>query len=135
SHIYDVVHGIIRQLRPTALDHLGLSETLRDTVATWRDRHPDVECNLRFDGAIEGMGEAINITVYRIVQECLTNVARHAGATRVDVDVARLVDPRHGDVVGVTVRDNGKGFLQRQGEATRFGVIGMRERVQALHGE
>ncbi|HVY06340.1 MAG TPA: PAS domain S-box protein [Burkholderiales bacterium] len=135
SHIYDVVHGIIRQLRPTALDHLGLSETLRDTVATWRERHPDVECNLRFDGAIEGMGEVINITVYRIVQECLTNVARHARATRVDIDVARCADPRHGDVVGVTVRDNGKGFEQRQNDATQFGVIGMRERVQALNGE
>ena len=136
SHIYDVVHGIIRQLRPTALDHLGLSETLRDTVSAWRERHPDIACDVRLDGALEGMGETINITVYRIVQECLTNVARHAAATRSDIDVARCNDPRHGDVVKVSVHDNGKGFTQqRDREATRFGLIGMRERVQALDGE
>lgn len=136
SHIYDVVHGIIRQLRPTALDHLGLSETLRDTVSAWHGRHPDTACDLRLEGAIDGMSETINITVYRIVQECLTNVARHAVATRSTIDVARRMDAQRGDVVKVTVRDNGKGFSQHLGrEATRFGLIGMRERVQALDGE
>jgi signal transduction histidine kinase len=136
SHIYDVVHGIIRQLRPTALDHLGLSETLRDSVSAWRERHPGVACDLRLHGALEGMGETINITVYRIVQECLTNVARHAAATRSDIDVARCNDPQRGDVVKVVVRDNGQGFAQQvERAATRFGLIGMRERVQALDGE
>ncbi len=136
SHIYDVVHGIIRQLRPTALDHLGLSETLRETVSAWRQRHPEIACDLRLEGALEGLGETINITVYRIVQECLTNVARHAVATRSTIDVARRNDPQRGDVVKVTVRDNGKGFAQQlEREATRFGLIGMRERVQALDGE
>ena len=130
SHIYDVVHGIIRQLRPTALDHLGLSETLRDTVSAWRKRHPDIACELRFEGAIEGMGETINITIYRIVQECLTNVARHAMAERVEIDVERS-----GDSVRVKVRDNGRGFARQEGKPTRFGLIGMRERVQALAGE
>ena len=136
SHIYDVVHGIIRQLRPTALDHLGLSETLRDTIAAWRERHADIACDLHLHGALEGMGETINITVYRIVQECLTNIARHAGATNVQIDVARCNDEAHADVVKVTVSDNGKGFAgQLEREATRFGLIGMRERVQALNGE
>ena len=136
SHIYDVVHGIIRQLRPTALDHLGLSETLRDTVSAWRGRHPDIACELSLEGALEGMGETINITVYRIVQECLTNVARHAVATRADIHVTRFNDSQRGDAVKVAVRDNGKGFAHIGGsEVTRFGLIGMRERVQALGGE
>jgi hypothetical protein len=136
SHIYDVVHGIIRQLRPTALDHLGLSETLRDFVSAWRDRHPEIVCELQMEGALEGMGETINITVYRVVQECLTNVARHAVATRSDIHVTRFNDSRHGDAVKVVVHDNGKGFAQqREREATRFGLIGMRERVQALNGD
>ena len=136
SHIYDVVHGIIRQLRPTALDHLGLSETLRETVSGWRARHPDIVCDLRLEGKLEGLGETINITVYRMVQECLTNIIRHAGATRSDIFVARTGDHPRGDVVRVVVRDDGKGFDQRaEREATRFGLIGMRERVQALDGE
>jgi|GEM_PF-63747 PAS domain S-box-containing protein len=136
SHIYDVVHGIIRQLRPTALDHLGLSETLRDTISAWRERHPGIACDLRLEGALEGLGETINITVYRIVQECLTNVARHAAATRSEITVARFHDRNQADVVTVKVRDNGIGFTkQAEREGTRFGLIGMRERVQALGGE
>jgi signal transduction histidine kinase len=88
------------------------------------------------EGALEGLGETINITVYRIVQECLTNVARHAVATRSDIHVTRFNDSRHGDAVKVVVHDNGKGFAQqREREATRFGLIGMRERVQALNGD
>lgn len=136
SHIYDVVHGLIRQLRPTALDHLGLTETLRETVATWRERHPQIACDLEFEGDLGGLGETVNITIYRIVQECLTNVIRHAEATRADIAVARMVDPALGEVVRVRVSDNGKGLAQRnESEATRFGLMGMRERVQALEGE
>jgi len=135
SHIYDVVHGIIRQLRPPALDHLGLSATLKETVAAWRARHEDIACELRLEGELEGLGETVNITIYRIVQECLTNVIRHAAATRADIVVARESLAGRGDVVRVMVRDNGKGIAQRsESEATRFGLMGMRERVQALDG-
>jgi two-component system, NarL family, sensor histidine kinase UhpB len=69
------------------------------------------------------------------VQECLTNVARHAMADRVDIDVAKCSDTRLGDAVRVVIRDNGRGFAQQEGKVTRFGLIGMRERVQALEGE
>jgi PAS domain S-box-containing protein len=136
SHIYDVVHGMIRQLRPTALDHLGLSETLEDTVSAWRARHPEIGCELRQEGVLDGLGETVNITVYRVVQECLTNVVRHAAATQANILVQRCNDPDRGDGVKVTVRDNGKGFSRcAESETTRFGLIGMRERVQALDGE
>ncbi|HEX4986474.1 MAG TPA: PAS domain S-box protein [Burkholderiales bacterium] len=135
SHIYDVVHGIIRQLRPTALDNLGLSDTLRDAVAGWSGRHPETVCELHFEGEIEGLGETVNITVYRMVQECLTNVARHAAARRVDICVARVNDARIGDAVRLTVSDDGRGFASTEGGTARFGLIGMRERAQALKGE
>jgi two-component system, NarL family, sensor histidine kinase UhpB len=135
SHIYDVVHGIIRQLRPTALDHLGLSEALADTVNTWKGRHPEVDCELNLETDIDGLDEAINITVYRIIQECLTNVIRHASASRVGVRVSRVADASLGDAVEVAVGDDGKGLAQRnETESTRFGLMGMRERVEALGG-
>jgi PAS domain S-box-containing protein len=131
SHIYDVVHGIIRQLRPSALDHLGLREAVEDLVSIWRSRHPEIECELRLDGAIDGMGEAINITVYRLIQECLTNVLRHAEATRIEIEVRR-----EGERLRVSVADNGKGLGERnQSDSERFGLMGMRERVQALRGD
>jgi PAS domain S-box-containing protein len=137
SHIYDVVHGIIRQLRPSALDHLGLSDALRQAVSEFESRHPELKADLELGAGIEGLGEQINITVYRIVQECLTNVARHAGATRAKISVSleKGTGTGVGDALRVQVRDNGKGLEQRAtSETTRFGLMGMRERVQAFGG-
>lgn len=129
AHIYDVVHGIIRKLRPSALDHLGLAEALREVAGTWRARHPGIDCELRLAGELDKLGETVNITIYRIVQECLTNVVKHAAATQVIISVAR-----EADVIVITVRDNGQGLRQPDRES-RFGLLGMRERVQALDGE
>jgi PAS domain S-box-containing protein len=131
GHLYDVVHSIIRQLRPSALDHLGLQDALEGWVETWRSRYPDVQLDLTLEGDLSNLGETVNITAYRIVQECLTNVVRHAGANRAQISVCRT-----GDALEVVVEDNGRGLGERNAnEAARFGLLGMRERVQALHGE
>jgi PAS domain S-box-containing protein len=130
SHIYDVVHGIIRQLRPSALDHLGLREAVEDLVNIWRSRHPGIECELKLEGDIDGLGEAINITVYRVIQECLTNVLRHAQAQHARVEVRR-----DGDTLRVSVRDNGQGLRGGEADTERFGLMGMRERVQGIGGD
>jgi hypothetical protein len=130
GHIYDVVHGIIRQLRPSALDNLGLTEALEEWTATWRSRYPEIDVQLELAGELDALGETVNITVYRIVQECLTNVVRHAAATRARIRVARGAEG-----VEVTVRDDGKGLGERnESEAARFGLMGMRERVEGLAG-
>ena len=131
SRIYDIVHGIIRRLRPSGLDHLGLAETLRDAVSGWSQRHPQVRWELELSGELDALGEALNITIYRIVQEALTNVVRHAEARRVHVSVTR-----ERNTVAVCVRDDGKGLPQALAdESGRFGVAGMRERVQAFGGD
>ena len=130
GHIYDVVHGIIRRLRPSALDNLGLSEALEEWTTTWRERYPEIDVVLELSGDLDDLGEAVNITVYRIVQECLTNVVRHAAATCARISVARADDQ-----LEVTVRDNGRGLGERNAsEAARFGLMGMRERIEGLSG-
>jgi two-component system, NarL family, sensor histidine kinase UhpB len=135
AHIYDVVHGIIRRLRPSGLDDLGLAETLRDAVATWSQRHPQVRWELELSGDLESLGEALNITVYRIVQEALTNAVRHAEARHVRVSVQRGRADGFADAVVVCVRDDGKGLREAAAAQNgRFGVAGMRERVQAFGG-
>jgi two-component system, NarL family, sensor histidine kinase UhpB len=134
AHIYDVIHGLIRRLRPSGLDHLGLADTLRDAVASWARRHPHVQWDLALSPALDDLGEAINITVYRIVQEALTNVIRHAGATHAEIAVSRERESGERGAVIVQVRDNGKGLDDGAPENARFGVVGMRERVQAFGG-
>ncbi len=136
GHLYDLVHRMIRNLRPSALDHLGLPEALQDSMETWRAAHPEVNFSLKLEGKLEDLGEEVNITVYRIVQECLTNVVKHAGASRAEVQVVRGIDPESGEeAVQVTVQDDGRG-MGNGGASVRvgYGLLGMRERVQALKG-
>jgi PAS domain S-box-containing protein len=135
SHIYDVVHRIVRRLRPSGLDDLGLAETLRDAVSGWARRHPQVQWDLALAGALDHLGEGLNITVYRIVQEALTNVVRHARASQVRVSVRREPAGQLEDAIVVTVRDDGQGFTAAAASADGgFGIAGMRERVQAFGG-
>ncbi|MBK8018665.1 MAG: PAS domain S-box protein [Betaproteobacteria bacterium] len=134
GRIYDALHGIIRQLRPSALDHLGLKEALEEAVMQWRTLHPEVAFVLEVHGDTNGLGETVNITVYRIVQECLNNIVKHARATRAEVRVDRTSRPGH-DELRVSVRDDGRGLSEPDAQrATRFGLLGMRERAEALGG-
>ena len=131
GRIYDAVHGIIRQLRPSALDNLGLQEAVEDMVNTWRERHPEITCHLAMMGELADLGETVNITAYRLIQECLTNVLRHADASRVEIELRR-----EAGAIRVSVADNGKGLAERhEADRARFGLMGIRERVQALRGE
>ncbi|MEZ4333162.1 MAG: PAS domain S-box protein [Myxococcota bacterium] len=131
SHIYDGVHGIIRQLRPGTLDHFGLPAAIEELVKSWSNRNPEVECTLEMAGDVGALGEPVSIGVYRLVQESLTNVARHAGARRVRVEIRRL-----GQRLTVDVADDGRGLPSGEPDGrARLGVVGMRERVQALGGE
>jgi PAS domain S-box-containing protein len=135
ARIYDAMHGIISRLRPSALDNLGLTETLQDSIAAWQSRHPELKFKLDFSGRLDDLGETINITVYRIVQECLTNVVRHAQATNVEIAVKRqLAAAGACEMLRLAVCDDGKGTPEEAVQDGHFGLLGMRERVQALNG-
>ncbi|MGH8678981.1 MAG: ATP-binding protein [Burkholderiales bacterium] len=132
SQVYDLVRSLTRQLRPVALDELGLSSAVQYLVEQWQRRHSDVRCAFHSNSELAGMGEAVNITVYRLVQECLTNITRHALASGVEIRIDRR-DARSGAEIAVTVKDDGRGFdllAHRAG----LGLLGLRERVEALGG-
>jgi DNA-binding NarL/FixJ family response regulator len=128
--VYDAVQRILRRLRPAALDHLGLAEALREAVDGWQARAVGVRC--RFEGvpdaALPDLGEPGNITLYRAVQECLTNVSHHAQARRVVVTLEPARDVSGGRPgVRLQVSDDGCGFGP-DGRHRGLGLVGMRER-------
>jgi len=141
DNILDVINSMQRRLRPPALDALGLTEALASLVDAWSRRYPSIKCELEIMGEVCGLGEPLNITVYRIVQECLTNVVRHSGASRVTVYLAR--ETRYAgpgicrNLVRIVVEDDGKGVDIQSAlvDAGNFGLFGMRERVEGLGGE
>jgi signal transduction histidine kinase len=126
------MHNIIRQLRPGSLDNLGLSETLRDLINTCQTQHSHLAIDLDLSGELNKLGENININVFRIVQESINNVIKHAEAKRITVKL-------HADAQGalaLTIQDDGKGMeIAHVDQTNHFGLLGMRERVQALHGQ
>jgi len=131
KHLIDMVSGLLQQLRPGILDELGLSPALLDLVDTWKSRHKDIVCAIKVTGIHDDLSEANSVAIYRLVQESLTNVARHAEATKVEIEVYSLT--QLGKVgLQVIVKDNGKGFMTQN--TSGFGLPGMRERVEGLGG-
>jgi signal transduction histidine kinase len=124
---------LITELRPAALDELGVApalEALVERVGEVNDLAMSLSVELASEGAGETtrLGPALETAIYRLVQEALTNVAKHARASRVEVVVAEL-----GDQVIVTVTDDGVGF-DPDAAAEGFGLLGMRERLTLLEG-
>lgn len=130
DHVYDVARELMRRLRPVALDELGLVSALQYSVEQWRRRQPGVRCTFAADDRAENLGEVVNITLYRMVQECLTNIAKHAAASEVDIAIAFEEDA---GAVTVVVRDNGVGFDGREPRGG-LGLVGLRERIESLGG-
>lgn len=131
NHIYDGMHDIIRKLRPGALDNLGLAETLRDAVNHWQKLNENIDFDLQLSGDLDGLGELLNINIYRIIQEAINNALKHANATHIAIQL--IADQKH---IQLKIEDNGLG-MQFEAVDTRnhFGLLGIRERVQALYGQ
>jgi PAS domain S-box-containing protein len=126
------LRGLISELRPAALDELGLEASVRDLAERTQALYGlDVETLVELPapgGGPRRLAPEVETAAYRIVQECLSNAARHAGASRVVVELAQ-----HDGALAVEVRDDGGGFGPDT-TTTGFGLRGMQERVDLLEG-
>jgi PAS domain S-box-containing protein len=130
NQIYDGMHSIIRQLRPGALDNLGLSETLKDMISNYQTQNKEVNINLNVGDKINHLGEIININIYRIVQEAMNNCFKHANAKNIIISLNQTKKN-----LKFNFTDDGIGFDTKLLNKTKqFGLIGMQERVKALNG-
>ena len=117
------------QLRPRMLDDLGLAAALEWHVHEW-SKHTRIKTKVTLPKEEWELGPSLNTALYRVCQEALTNVARHAGASKVEVSLAR-----EGDEVVLTVRDNGHGMDGGKITAPEsLGLLGMKERVEQIGG-
>jgi signal transduction histidine kinase len=128
----DIVHRFARELRPTVLDDLGLIPALHSYVKTF-SKQTGVHVRLTIYAGVEKLDNARRTTLYRVAQEALTNVARHAEASVVDVSIEKLSNR-----ISMKIQDDGKSFqvdrvLQAK-KNRRLGLLGMRERVEMVGG-
>ena len=127
--LYQLVGGMLRRLRPANLDSLGLVAALQELCESWEERS-GVACVFRFEAVDEALPERINIAVYRVAQEALTNVMRHARANQVRVTLARDAAAQ----LNLTIADDGRGMDVAQA-GRGLGLLGASERAAALGGE
>lgn len=132
SHIdatIQTVRRISSELRPGVLDHLGLAAALEWQANEFQNR-TGIKCELHTELAEAALDQDVSTTLFRIFQETLTNVIRHAGATQVRVDLKES-----GGCIKMDVRDNGRGIARNEITNTRsMGLVGMRERAALLGG-
>jgi two-component system, NarL family, sensor histidine kinase UhpB len=118
---------LARQLRPTALDDHGLVPALASQVADFGDR-TGIRASFCRHGALTSLSDEEQLVIYRVTQESLSNVAQHARASRVDVELSFV-----GRTV-LRVRDDGDGFRASSNGRARLGLSGMRERALLVGG-
>src|SRR5256885_747501 len=128
----DIVHRFARELRPTVLDDLGLIPALHTFMKTFR-KDTGIHVSLSAFAGVEQLNGDKRTVLYRVAQEALTNVARHAHASQAAVTIQKL-----NGAVCMKIKDNGKGFQQQRvfdaKKAKRLGLLGMRERLEMVGG-
>jgi PAS domain S-box-containing protein len=128
----NIVHRFARELRPTALDDLGLIPALRAFMNGFREE-TGIHVGFSTVAAVEHLKGDKRIVLYRVVQEALNNVARHAQASRVDVRIQKF-----DSAICMQITDNGKGFsttrVLHAKKQSRLGLLGVRERLTMVNG-
>jgi len=128
-----IIHDFARQLRPAMLDDLGLIPALQMYIHEFT-ANSGIHVSLSAFSGIDKLRATARTALYRVAQEALTNVARHANASNVEVHIKKL-----GNVIRMTIIDNGIGFESEKATGTkkknRLGLIGMKERAEMISGK
>ena len=127
-----IVHRFARELRPSVLDDLGLIPALHSFMKAFSER-AHIAIRVRIFAGVEQLDPAKRTMLYRVAQEALTNVARHAHASQVEMCIEKLSDSVH-----MRIKDDGKSFsverMLHGKKINRLGLLGMRERVEMVGG-
>ncbi len=130
--LYASTRDIVKSLRPEVMDTLGLAGAVEELVSGYDKVHPDCRFTLEVGTRLPHLPSELAMQAYRVIQESLTNIIKHARATQAKV---RLGLNHAGDQLCIEVRDNGVGFDTGHSSRDGMGLIGMRERVASVGGE
>lgn len=161
ARLYEVVNNIMQRLRPDIIDGLDFNETIKNCIVRSQLETVGVNCELNIIGEINHLEEVVKVTVYRIVQECLTNISKHAMASNVSVLIERDTEYHDQNIAGshdsaliennpqntvnssvitIKISDDGIGMntstlINNNKHAKRHGLQGIHERVTAMGGK
>jgi two-component system sensor histidine kinase UhpB len=131
AHLQTVNRGLLNRLRPMALGHVPLGDLIERLVQDRTREHPQINVRLDVANLDKSYGDTIDLTIYRCVQESLTNAIRHAAPKHIVVTVGEATSDAA--QLRLTIEDDGQGISA--GTSRGLGVAGMEERVRALGGQ
>jgi two-component system, NarL family, sensor histidine kinase UhpB len=124
-----MVQDLLQRLRPRIIDELGIGLAIGELVHHWRQKNRSVAINCAVGKDVGIIDETVAITAYRVMQESLTNIAKHANAKNVNIEVAQ--DKKN---IYMKIEDDGVGFDNTK-MSSGYGLVGMKERIQGLLGD
>lgn len=133
SHMQSEVRGLLGRLQPAGLAEFGLADAVANRVSFWSQRNPDIDFQVEIAPDCERLDGLIGTTIYRIVQECLSNAMRHGRPSRIGITIVReAVGTKRVGCIVVGVVDDGRGMPESADIG--FGLRSMAERVRATGG-
>jgi two-component system, NarL family, sensor histidine kinase UhpB len=132
DHIYQVAKNMMHRLRPSVLDELGLIKALQNMIDEWNSRQDDIFCHFSFSDIPSDLSESLKISLYRIIQESLTNALKHSRASQVSISMNKVVANEE-ENIHLIIEDDGVG-LDENKTMSGLGVPGMKERVEMNNG-
>jgi signal transduction histidine kinase len=133
AHMMELLRGMLSRLRPVDFDELGLEESLKNMVAGWNARSGrKISYTIDIIGEIDHLPDLILVNIYRIIQECLTNISKHSGASHAKIKIERINQPS--DCITLIIKDNGIVNDLKLVDKPGIGLLGIQERAAALGG-
>ena len=123
---------MMHRLRPSVLDEFGLVKALQSMIDDWNSRQDDIFCHFSFSDIPNDLTELLNISLFRIVQESLTNALKHSSASKILITMNKVVSS-NSEYIILNIQDDGVG-LNKDKPMTGLGLPGMKERVEMNHG-
>jgi two-component system, NarL family, sensor histidine kinase UhpB len=130
-HMQRQVRSMLGRLRPIGLAEFGLVDAIANMIEFWQRRHPEIEFEVNVSPGCESLGDLADTTIYRIVQESVSNAVRHGKPASIAVSVRRTRGQDLHDVI-VEVSNDGQGM--REAPIVGYGLLGMKERAMAMGG-
>ncbi len=132
DHIYQVAKNMMHRLRPSVLDELGLIKALQNMIDDWNSRQDEIFCHFTFSDIPYDLSETLKISLFRIIQESLTNALKHSSATKVSISMNKLMLDGT-EKINLKIEDDGVG-LDENKTMSGLGLPGMKERAEMNGG-
>jgi glucose-6-phosphate-specific signal transduction histidine kinase len=126
--MHSLARDMLKRLRPPNLDSMGIEESLNELCKSW-EQHCRTQCHTLIEALPHNLADTLCTSLYRVTQEALTNIAKHAHATQVWVGLSHQQD-----ALTLTITDNGQGLQPSHSRTQGLGLTGMRERIASLQG-